>query len=490
MLIKKIVDKPITMLILFSLLIMLSLYTFSRLKIDLLPNIEENNITVSTQYAGSSAKEVEEKVTSLLEGNLSLVKNIKTITSNSFKEYSLINLQFYHGTDLDLALNEIRDALELSRNMLPQSADFPKVDRGNFGSSSLLSFVMYADRPVLELKGYANNILRPKLERLNGVGRVQVTGDGGKHILIEVSQNRLEAYGLTLSEIVPFISSQNIEFSVGNVLDNNLKYQAQVSGKFNSIKDLEDVVIAYKEPSTYSLGNNSIVQVRLRDIASIKNTAQAPENYAYYNGKPSIVLSVQKQSDANSVAVADAVNAEVEKIKLALPKDISLDIFYNSAEHIKKVIFSVVDSAYSGAVLALCIILLFLRNFRATIIIGITIPIAIILTFCLMYFANISLNVMSLSGLALSVGMLVDCSIVVIENIYRYRQKGAKLISSAILGTQEMMLPIMAATLTSICVFAPMLIFKAELGIIGDFVRDFAFTIVISLVASFLLQFF
>ncbi|WP_038443346.1 efflux RND transporter permease subunit [Borrelia anserina] len=490
MLVKRVVGKPITMLILFSLLVMISVYTFSRLKIDLLPSIEENYITVSTHYAGSSAKEVEEKVTSVLEGSLASVKNIKKITSSSFKSQSSINLQFYHGTDLDLALNEIRDALELSKNLLPKEVDLPRIYRGRLDSSSVLTFVIYADRSVLELKKYADSVLKPKLERLNGVGQVKVVGGGDRHVLIEVSQNRLEAYGLTLSEIVPFVSSQNFEFSVGDILDSNLEYQTQVLGKFNSIRDLEDVVVAYRKSSTYSLGDNSLVQVRLRDIASVKSTAKDLQGYAYYNGKPSIVISIQKQSDANSVAVSDAVNSEIEKIKLMLPRDISLDVFYDNANHIKKAISSVSDSAYSGAILALCIIFFFLRSFRATVIIGIAIPIAIVLTFCLMYFAGISLNVMSLSGLALSVGMLVDCSIVVIENIYRYRQKGAKLVSSAILGTQEMMLPIIAATLTSICVFAPMLIFRAELGIIGDFVRDFAFTIVISLTASLVIAVF
>nr|WP_240326155.1 efflux RND transporter permease subunit [Borrelia miyamotoi] len=194
---------------------------------------------------------------------------------------------------------------------------------------------------------------------------------------------------------------------------------------------------------------------------------------------------MKKQSGANPVIVSDAVNAEIEGgLKLEFPKDISLELVNDTSEFIKKAIFSVSDAAYSGAMLALCIIFFFLRSLRATIIIGIAIPLAIILTFCLVYFADILLNIMSLSGLALSVGMLVDCSIVVVDNIYKYRQRGAKLIASAILGTQEMMLPIMASILTSICVFLSMLIFKAELGIIGDFIRDFAFTIVISLTAS------
>ncbi|WAZ85414.1 efflux RND transporter permease subunit [Borrelia miyamotoi] len=176
------------------------------------------------------------------------------------------------------------------------------------------------------------------------------------------------------------------------------------------------------------------------------------------------MVSIKKQSGANSVVVSDAVNAEMKGIKLELPKDISLELINDTSEFIKKAIFSVSDAAYSGTMLALCIIFFFLRSLIATIIIGIAIALAIILTFCLMYFADISLNIMSLLGLALSVGMLVDCSIVVIDNIYKYRQRGElnKLILSAILGTQEMMLPIMSATLTSICVFLPMLILRVS----------------------------
>ncbi|WP_024654114.1 efflux RND transporter permease subunit [Borrelia persica] len=493
MLVKKVVNKPITMLILFSLLIILSIYTFSRLNIDLFPEFKSTSLRISTDYAGSSAKEVEEKVTRILEGNLSLVKNIETMTSSSYKGYSDIILKFYHGTNLDLALNEVRDTLELSKGSLPKDASFPRVSRGFRPDEgvSVISFLIYANRSIVDLKRYADEILKPRLERLDGVGVVHVSGGGSKHILVEVSQNRLEAYGLNLSDIVPFISSQNVELSVGDVFDDDLKYPVQVSGNFNSINDLEDVVIAYKP---YSLKDNSFVQVRLRDIATIKAISEK-KRYVYYNdrhndNRPSIEVSIEKQNDANFVTVSDAVNEELKKIKLILPKDISLDIFADNAEYIREAISSVSNSAYSGAFLALCIIFFFLRSFRATVIIGIAIPLAIIITFCLMYFANISLNIMSLSGLALSVGMLVDCSIVVIENIYRYRQKGAKLISSAILGTQEMMLPIIAATVTSICVFAPLLIFKSELGIIGDLIKDFAFTIVISLTVSLFVAIF
>ncbi|MBW6187308.1 efflux RND transporter permease subunit, partial [Pseudomonas aeruginosa] len=180
-------------------------------------------------------------------------------------------------------------------------------------------------------------------------------------------------------------------------------------------------VISYKTPNTYLGDNNSLAQIRLRDIASVDMVSYDLKNYVYYNGKPSIWVSIKKQSGANPVVVSDSVNAEIEGIKLELPKDIFLELINDTSEFIKKAIFSVSDAAYSGAMLALCIIFFFLRSLRATIIIGIAIPLAIILTFCLMYFADISLNIMSLSGLALSVGMLVDCSIVVIDNIYKYR---------------------------------------------------------------------
>ncbi|AWG42534.1 AcrB/AcrD/AcrF family protein [Candidatus Borreliella tachyglossi] len=490
MLVKRVVDKPITMLILFLLLAMISVYTFSRLKIDLLPAIEEKVITVYTSYPGASPKEVEERVSSVLEGSFTSVKNIKKIRSNSSKGSSVITLEFRHGTNLDLALNEIRDVLEFAKNLLPKEVESPKISRFNSSSIPILTFVIYSDRSVSELRRHADSIIKPKLERLNGVGLVSVSGGSDKYVLVEISQNRLESYGLTLSEIMPVISSQNFELSIGNVLENGIEYLAQVSGKFTSIKDVENVVVAYRKPGDYSLNDNVLVQVRLKDIANIKSTFKDLERYEYYNGKSSVLIGVQKQSDANSIAVSDTLNVEIEDIKRALPRDIYLELGFDTAEYIKKSISSVTNSAYYGAVLALLIILIFLRSFRATIIVGISIPLAVVLTFCLMYFADVSLNMMSLSGLALGVGMLVDCSIAVIDNIYKYRQKGAKLMSAAILGTQEMMLPIVASTLTSICVFAPVLVFRSELGIIGDFVRDFAFTIVISLTASLFVAIF
>ena len=281
-----------------------------------------------------------------------------------------------------------------------------------------MRFVIYSDRSVSELRRYAVSIVKPKLESLNGVGLVEVLGGSDRHVLIEISQNKLESYGLTLSEIAAAISSQNFEMSAGNIIDNGIEYLAQVSGKFASISDLENVVVSYRNPNTYSSSNTSLVQVTLKDIAKIKNTFKELENYIYYNEKPSIVLEVKKHSDANSITVSNTVNEEIDKIKLSLPRDISLDLVLDTSEFIKESISSVKDSAYYGAFLAVCIIFSF-KAFRATIIIGISIPLAVIITFCLMYFANVSLNLLSLSGLALGIGMLVDCSIAVIDNIYK-----------------------------------------------------------------------
>ena len=490
MLVKKVVDKPITMLILFSLITMVSVYTFTRLKVDLLPAIENSVITIYTSYPGASPKEVEERVSSVLESGLASVKNVEKIDSSSSKGVSNIFIKFHHGSNLDLALNEIRDVLESFKDLLPKEASSPKIMRFRSGDIPVLTFVIYSDRPVSELRKYAVSIVKSRLESLNGVGLVEVLGGSDRNILIEISQNKLEAYGLTLSEIAASISSQNFELSVGNIIDNGLEYLTQVTAKFASINDLENVVVSYRNPSNHSTDNISPVQVKLKDIATIKSAFKELADYSYYNGKPSIVLSVQKHSDASPIAVSNVVNAEIDKIKPSLPRDISLDLVSDTSEFIKESISSVTDSAYYGAMLAICIIFFFLRSFRATIIIGISIPLAVIITFCLMYFANVSLNLLSLSGLALGVGMLVDCSISVIDNIYKYRQKGTKLIPSAILGAQEMMLPIVSSTLTSICVFAPVLVFRSELGFIADLVRDFAFTIVISLATSLFVAIF
>ncbi|WNY69307.1 efflux RND transporter permease subunit [Borreliella andersonii] len=490
MLVKRIVSKPITMLILFSLLLMISLYTFSRLKIDLLPGIDIPQISIHTVYPGASPREVEESVSRVLESGLSSVKNLKNIYSVSFKESSTVSLEFYHGTDLDLVLNEIRDALELVKSSLPSKSHTPRIFRYNLKNIPVMEIVINSVRPVSELKRYADEIIKPVLERLDGVAIVTVNGGSKKRVLIEVSQNRLESYGLSLSRISSIIASQNLELSAGNILENNLEYLVEVSGKFKSIEEIGNVVIAYKMPDISSGINSSPIEIKLKDIANIKTDFEDLSEYVEYNGLPSISLSVQKRSDANSIAVSNVVMNEIEKLKLSMPKDMKLEIASDSTNFIKASISTVVNSAYFGAMLAIFVIFFFLRSFRATIIIGISIPIAIILTFCLMYFVNISLNIMSLAGLALGVGMVVDCSIVVIDNIYKYRQKGAKLISSSILGAQEMMLPITSSTFTSICVFGPFLIFKSELGVYGDFFKDFTFTIVISLCVSLLVAIF
>ncbi|WP_301409600.1 efflux RND transporter permease subunit [Borreliella tanukii] len=490
MLVKRIVGKPITMLILFSLLMMISLYTFSRLKVDLLPGIDIPQISIHTVYPGASPREVEESVSRVLESGLSSVKNLKNIYSISSKESSTVSLEFYHGTDLDLVLNEIRDALELVKSSLPSKSQTPRIFRYNLKNIPVMEIVINSVRPVSELKRYAEEIIKPGLERLDGVAIVTVNGGSKKRVLIEVSQNRLESYGLSLSKISSIIASQNFELSAGNILENNLEYLVQVSGKFKSIEEIGNVVIAYKIPDISSGINSSAIEIKLKDIANIKTDFEDLSEYVEYNGLPSISLSVQKRSDANSIAVSNVVMSEIEKLKLSMPKDMKLEIASDSTNFIKASISTVVNSAYFGAMLAIFVIFFFLRSFRATIIIGISIPIAIVLTFCLMYFVNISLNIMSLAGLALGIGMVVDCSIVVIDNIYKYRQKGAKLISSSILGAQEMMLPITSSTFTSICVFGPFLIFKSELGVYGDFFKDFSFTIVISLGVSLLVAIF
>ncbi|EEF56489.1 efflux RND transporter permease subunit [Borreliella burgdorferi] len=490
MLVKRIVGKPITMLILFSLLLMISLYTFSRLKVDLLPGIDIPQISIHTVYPGASPREVEESVSRVLESGLSSVKNLKNIYSVSSKESSTVSLEFYHGTDLDLVLNEIRDALELVKSSLPSKSQTPRIFRYNLKNIPVMEIVINSVRPVSELKRYADEIIKPGLERLDGVAIVTVNGGSKKRVLIEVSQNRLESYGLSLSRISSIIASQNLELSAGNILENNLEYLVEVSGKFKSIEEIGNVVIAYKIPDISSGINLSPIEIKLKDIANIKTDFEDLSEYVEYNGLPSISLSVQKRSDANSIAVSNVVMNEIEKLKLSMPKDMKLEIASDSTDFIKASISTVVNSAYFGAMLAIFVIFFFLRSFRATIIIGISIPIAIVLTFCLMYFVNISLNIMSLAGLALGIGMVVDCSIVVIDNIYKYRQKGAKLISSSILGAQEMMLPITSSTFTSICVFGPFLIFKSELGVYGDFFKDFTFTIVISLGVSLLVAIF
>lgn len=494
---KTVVGRPTTVLIIFILIAGFGLYSSSDLAIDLFPEINPPVLILFTNYEGAGPEEIEKTVTRPLEGQLSNVSNIERISSTSSEGSSQIQLEFTYGTNMTEATNEVRDRLELIKDFIPDEASTPQIFKFDPALIPILQLEVSGNRTPEELRQLAENTIQPRVEQIEGVALAGVSGGRERIVRIEIPQNRLEAYDLNFSQIAGALRVNNVQISAGNIDEGNRSYLVRTAGEFASIDEIKNTVITYRgQPggtastggsvgtgSSFDGGTRSAA-VRLRDVANVYDGFRDETNAVYINGNPGVFVTVQKQSGTNSVQVADNVLARIPRINEALPVGVELAVVEDTTTLIRDSLSDVSSSAITGGVLAVLILFFFLRSAKTTLIIAISIPVSIIVTLMLMYFAGLTLNLMTLTGLALGIGMLVDNSIVILENIFRYREKGAKLTSSAILGSQEMITAITASTLTTVFVFVPLALFRSQLEVIGELFSDLAFTVVISLLSS------
>ena len=445
-----------------------------------------------TNYSGVGPEEIETTITRPLEGALSNVANVEKITSVSSEGSSQITIEFTYGTNMDEAPNDVRDKLEFVKSNLPEEATTPQIFKFDPSMIPILMLAVKGNRSPEELKKIAEDTIQPRIEQVEGVSLTSVSGGRERAIMVEIPQNRLDAYNLTLSQISQSLKGQNIQISAGSITEGSKNYLIRTAGEYKTIDEIKNTVIAYKGSQFASRdpGVKNSQVVRLRDIANIYDGYKKEENNVFINGQPGVYITVQKQSGTNSVKTADNVMERLKKINQEVPRGISVEVLHDTTKIIRDSLKEVSSSATSGAFLAVIILFVFLRSMKTTLIIGLSIPVSIVITLMLMYFAGLTLNMMTLTGLALGVGMLVDNSIVILENIYRYREKGTKLKAASILGSQEMILAITASTLTTIVVFAPVVIFRSQLGMIGEMLASLSFTVVISLTASLFVAIF
>ncbi|MBN2547159.1 MAG: efflux RND transporter permease subunit [Spirochaetes bacterium] len=482
------VKRPTTMLIIFVLLVGFGLYTSLNLTIDLFPQINPPVLFLFTNYPGAGPEQVEELITRPLESALSNVSNVEKIVSTSGEGISQIRMEFVWGRKMDEASNEVRDKIEYIKQYLPEEAETPMMFKFDPSMIPIMYLGVKGNRSPEDLRKIALDIIQPRLEAVEGVALATLQGGRERAIRVEITQNRLEAYSLTLTQVANMLRGQNVQISAGSIEEVNKNYLIQTSGQYKDIEEIKNTVVAYKGNSGNILMNPNLQDtakvIRLRDIANVYDGLEKEEQLVFLNGLPSVFLVIQKQSGENSVRTAENVYRRLEKLKTEIPSNVSLDVIYDSTTIIKKSLMQVQNSALSGAFLAIIILFLFLRSFKSVIIISLSMPISIIITLMLMYFFGFTLNIMTLAGLALGVGMLVDNSIVILENIYRYREKGAKVSVSSILGSQEMITAVTASTLTTIVVFAPIILFKKELGMYGELFSGLSFTVVLSISSS------
>ncbi|MFN2310871.1 MAG: efflux RND transporter permease subunit [Spirochaetia bacterium] len=496
---RRVVNRPTTFFVLFALVLGFGLYTSLDIPIDLFPEIEPPVLVLTSTYEGAGPEEVERNLTRPLESFLSNVSNIDRISSTSSEGRSQLILEFVWGTDMVEAANDVRDRLEFVRNNLPDEASSPQIFKFDPSQIPILQLEVSGNRSPEELREIAVNTIQPRIEQIEGVALASVQGGRERIIRVEIPQNRLEAYNLTFNQIAQALRTQNAQVSAGSITEGDNNLLIRTAGEFRSIEDIRNAVVAtrgggsamgFAGATAGADASGANIVVRLGDIAEVYEGLRRETNAVYINGRPGVFVIVQKQSGTNSVQTADNVYERLPAINEALPLDMQISALQDTTEIIRDSLETVSRQAVGGAGLAVLILFVFLRSIKTTLVIAISIPASIIITLMFMFFFGLTLNIMTLAGLALGVGLLVDNSIVILENIYRYREKGAKLTASAVLGSQEMITPIVASTLTTICVFLPIAIFRDRLEFIGELFSGLAFTVVISLASSLLVAIF
>ena len=471
---------PVLTLIVFVLLGIMGAFTLKNVSISLMPDVDYPYLNINTTYQNAGPESVEKSVTKVLESQLVSVAGLKKITSTSSEGRSSISLEFNYGTNLDIATNNVRDKIDRVVRNLPDDAGTPSIFKMDSNAMPIMRIAVNGNRSRNELREIADNTITDLIEQTDGVAEATVYGGRDKIVRVDLSQNRLSAYGITITEVYSALAKQNLELGGGKITEGFYDYTIRTTGEFTSVDDINATVITRK--------NGYIV--RLSDIGTAKLGYRDKANEVLINGQPGVYISVTKQSGKNSVAVANAVYKKLEEIQQVLPGDMSMKIVWDTTDSIRDTINTLLESAMQGLILAVLILFLFLKNFKSTVIIAISIPLSIIITMLCMNFAGITLNMMTLTGLILGVGMIVDASIVMIENIYVYRTRGAKPLVAAELGSSEMIMSVTSGNLTTICVFVPFLFYMKELGMMGQMFKGIIFTVVIALMSSLFVAIF
>ena len=479
--------RPVAVWMLFLAVILLGLISYVRLPIDLLPDVSYPRLVVYTSYPEVAPAEVERLVTERIEAEAAAVPGVERVSSVSREGVSLVTLRFAWGTDMDFAMLNVRERLDNVREALPESATRPAILRVDPESEPIMAVSIAGGEDLWRTKELAETVFRRRLEQLDGVAQAAVTGGFDREIQVEVDPKLLDAYGLTLEQISTALAQANVSAPGGTILQGRFRYPLRTLGEFRTVEEIADVVVARQGDGGAGRGGaepgQGVRLVRLRDVGRVLDGFAERESIARYNGVEAVGLLVFKESGANTVTVAEAVDGVLEELAGEYP-GVQLAVAYSQAGFISAAIANVVQSLVSGGLLAFLVLFFFLRDPRYPVAIALAIPISVVGTFALMEAFDVSLNIMSLGGLALGVGMLVDNSIVVLENVFRHRDElGAGPEEAAIRGAEEVQGAITSSTLTTIAVFGPIIYVE---GVAGELFQDLSLTVAFSLLVSLL----
>ncbi|MDR2793771.1 MAG: efflux RND transporter permease subunit [Treponema sp.] len=478
------VKHPVTIIVLYALFMGIAATLVPNIAVDLYPSTESPVLSVYTSFPGAGPADVERNLTIPLERALAASRGLTDMTSSSSFESSSVNLVFAYGTDMDKAMNDAQTLLNRMANSLPDNAGAPTVRRFDMSAMPIMRLVVQGNYPADQLRLFAENEILPNVQRIDGVASANVTGGTTQIVKVAVSQNRLAAFNLTLSDVNTALRGQSILSSGGSLRRGDREYQLLTTQELKDIDQIKRLVVkTVSVPSSGVQPNRSNV-VRLEDIADVSVSYNEDAARVSVNGQNGVYIQVTSESDSNQVRVAQGVRAALEEINAGLPQGVALSVLSDNTSLINASLNQVYKNAFEGAILAMIVIFIFLRNIKGTIIIGLSIPISILLTLMLMTAFGLTLNLLTMTGLILGLGMTVDASIVILDNIHKYRLRGAKSEIAAILGSREMIRAIVTSTTTTLCVFIPLIIWKNDLEDMGQLFSDLIFTVVISLICS------
>lgn len=464
------VKRKVTVLMAFLCIVVLGMVSFLGLGVDLTPEMDMPIALVMTTYSGAGSEEVESMVTETIESAVASVEGLDTIMSSSSTGSSMVMVQFGWDIDIDTAIQDLRDQVSMVEAYLPDDAGSPMIMKLNMNSMPVMVMAASGGSSLSDLKETVDNEIVPVLERQKGVASVTVGGGYVETVDVVVTPQTLENYNLSLNSIVSAISSNNMNMAAGQVVDGGKNMTVRLIGKYEKLSDIQNVDI--------SLPTGGMV--KLKDIATVNFVQSMDTASVYQNGEPAVYFAISKASDANTVETAANIQAALDELTNDIA-GIRFEEAYNSADTINTAIDSLVSSLMQGVILAVIVLFLFLRSVRSTIIIAISIPVSLIATFMLMGFSDMTFNMMTLGGMSLGAGMMVDSSIVILENIQRLRTDGMSAFDASVKGAKQMAMAVVSSTLTTVAIFLP---FAFTEGISSVLFTDMALVISFALLAS------
>src|SRR4051812_36632906 len=455
------VKRPVFATVLILSLTVIGAFSFTRLGVDRFPKVDFPTVLVTTVQPGAAPEQIETEITDKIEEGVNTISGIDELRSASSEGISQVIISFVLEKDTNVAAQEVRDKVNGVLPRLPKTIQQPRVDRFDPDAAPVLSLALSANRPVRDITEYADKVLRRQIESLDGVGQVLVLGGRQRQINIWLDADRLRAYNVTVTDVSRALQAQNIEIPGGRMDQGPQSVTLRTRGRVQSVAEFNDIVVR----------QNQGHPIKIADVATVEDSQADPDTVANVNGRSAVLLQIRRQSGTNTVEVVDGITTRLATLTQALPPGYDLRVVRDTSEFIKAAIHNVEEHLIVGSILAALVVLLFLTNLRSTIISAIAIPTSIIATFGLIRFMGFSLDTLTMLALTLSVGIVIDDAIVVLENIYRFiEEKHDNQFKAAIDATAEIGLAVLATTLSLVAIFVPVGFMG---GIVGRFMKSF-----------------